>query len=157
MDSDPDQKFVSLYRRFIKEFIRPTYSQDILFQKFPTFRVHQPDNIAVFGWHKDKDYNHHPKETNYYLPITKAFDTNTFWYEHEEGKEEYCPMEADYGEIIGWDGANCRHGNKPNTTGQTRISFDFRILKQSDYEKVTPKTSVTQGTKFEIGAYYDVL
>jgi len=157
MDADPNQTFTNLYRRFIKETILPRYSYPIIFQRFPTFRVHQPSNIAVFGWHRDRDYNHNPKELNYYLPITDAFSTNTFWHETEPDKEDYQPMEAKYGEAIEWDGANCRHGNKSNETGKTRVSFDFRVLSREAYDDSSPKESITQGTKFEIGKYYDVL
>ena len=157
MDADANQTFTNFYRRFIEEVIAPRYNYPIIFQRFPTFRIHQPSNIAVFGWHRDRDYNHHPQEINYFLPITSAFGTNTLWHESEPDKGDYRPMEAEYGEAIEWDGPNCRHGNKPNTTGQTRISFDFRVLSREVYDDSTPKESITQGTKFEIGAYYDVI
>ena len=157
MDADANQTFTNFYRRFIEEVIAPRYNYPIIFQRFPTFRIHQPSNIAVFGWHRDRDYNHHPQEINYFLPITSAFGTNTLWHESEPDKGDYRPMEAEYGEAIEWDGPNCRHGNKPNTTGQTRISFDFRALSREVYDDSTPKESITQGTKFEIGAYYDVI
>jgi hypothetical protein len=157
MDADINQTFVKLYKLLIKEVISPHYDHPIIFQRFPTFRIHQPSNIAVFGWHRDRDYSHNPQEINYYLPVTSAFSTNTFWHESEPDKEDYQPMEAEYGEVIGWDGANCRHGNKPNDTGKTRVSFDFRVLSHEVYNTSEPKKSITQGTKFEIGAYYDVL
>ena len=157
MDGDINQIFTNLYRRFIKDVISPSYDYPIIFQRFPTFRVHQPSNIAVFGWHRDRDYNHNKQEINYYLPITSAFSTNTFWHESAPDKEDYQPMEADYGQVIAWDGANCRHGNKSNDTGKTRISFDFRILSLEDYNASKPKKSITQGTSFEIGNYFDTL
>ena len=157
MDADANQAFVNLYRSFIKEVIEPLHNHPIIFQRFPTFRVHQPSNIAVFGWHKDKDYNHNPKELNYYLPITNAFDTNTFWYETEPGKADYRAMEAKYGDVVEWVGANCRHGNKTNKTGETRVSFDFRVLSHKIYNDSTPKKSITKMTAFEIGKYYDIL
>lgn len=157
MDADVNQTFTNLYRSFIEEVVVPRYNYPIIFQRFPTFRVHQPSNIAVFGWHRDRDYNHHPQEINYFLPITSAFGTNTFWYESEPDKGDYQPMEAEYGEAIEWDGPNCRHGNKPNDTGETRVSFDFRVLSREVYDGNAPKESITQGAKFEIGAYYDVV
>jgi len=155
MDGDVNQTFVNLYRRFIKKVIMPRYNFPVVFQRFPTLRIHQPSNIAVFGWHRDRDYNHHPQEINYFLPITSAFGTNTFWYESEPDKEDYQPMEAEYGEAIEWDGSNCRHGNKSNDTGKTRVSFDFRILPREVCVNNTPKKSITQSTKFKIGDYFD--
>ena len=157
MDGDINQTFVGLYNRFIKEVVAPLHEEEIIFQKFPTFRIHQPSNIAVFGWHRDRDYQHNPKEVNYYLPITSAFETNTFWHETEPDKGDYQPMVGNYGDLIQWDGANCRHGNKPNTTGQTRVSFDFRVLARAAYEQSEPKKSITQGTSFEIGKYFDTI
>jgi len=157
MDADVNQTFTNLYRSFIEEVVVPRYNYPIIFQRFPTFRVHQPSNIAVFGWHRDRDYNHHPQEINYFLPITSAFGTNTFWYESEPDKGDYQPMEAEYGEAIEWDGPNCRHGNKPSDTGETRVSFHFRVLSREVYDGNAPKESITQGAKFEIGAYYDVV
>ena len=48
MDTDSKQRFVTIYRQFIREVIFSFYREPILFQRFPTFRVHQPSNIAVF-------------------------------------------------------------------------------------------------------------
>lgn len=152
---DKDGEFVFLYRRFIENQILPIFNEDMIFQKYPTFRVHQPNNIAVFAFHKDRDYNHNKNEINFYLPITKAFETNTFWYESEEDKKDHQPMEADYGEVVMWDGANLEHGNKKNETGQTRVSFDFRLLSKDKYINSEKKLSKSKGKKLELGDYFD--
>ena len=154
---DADSSFVELYVSFIQEMIAPRYDKELLYQKFPTFRVHQPGNIGTFGWHKDSNYNHSPKEINYYMPMTRGYDTNTIWHESEPGKQDFKPMTVEYGDIIEWDGANCEHGTKINETDNTRISFDFRMLTLEDYHKFKPKESLTQGTKFDIGHYFDIL
>jgi len=154
MDNDPS--FKQLYDKFVKEVIRLNFEHDIIYQKYPTFRIHQPDNICVFEWHKDKEFNHNPKEINVYLPITSAFGTNTFWTETSEDKGDYFPVEAEHGEYILWNGANLRHGNKINDTSKTRISFDFRIMKYADYdESISNNNSLTKKTKFIIGDYFD--
>ena len=157
MDTDSKQRFVTIYRQLIREVIFSFYREPILFQRFPTFRVHQPSNIAVFKWHRDRDFNHHPKTVNYFLPVTKAFGTNTFWYQKNNNEESYVPMELDCGQVAQWDGANCRHGNKTNKTNQTRISFDFRVLKEKDYDPLTIHKSITQSMTFKIGEYYDIM
>jgi hypothetical protein len=154
-EMDSDRSFIFFYKKFIKEVVAPLYDDEIIYQKYPTFRVHQPNNLAVFAFHKDRDYRHNSKEVNFYLPITEAFDTNTFWYETKDGKKDFRPMEARYGELIEWDGANLEHGNKPNETGQTRISFDFRILRLKDYDEASAKESLSKGTPFKIGHYFD--
>ena len=154
---DEDSGFSKMYLSFIEEVIAPRYDGQILFQKFPTFRVHQPSNIGTFGWHKDSDYNHNENEVNYYMPMTKAYDTNTVWRESSPGKEDYSPSTLNYGELLEWDGANCVHGTKINETEDTRMSFDFRILTLENYKKSDPKTSISKGKKFEIGHYFDLL
>ena len=53
-----------------------------------------------------------------------------------------------------FNGNKCTHGNLPNRTGKTRISLDFRIMKKSDY-KESNNTSITTGTKFVLGEYYE--
>ena len=80
-------------------------------------------NLAVGGYHKDRDYNHSEHEINFFVPLTEAFDSNTVWVESEEDKGDFSPMEASYGEYYMWNGANLTHGNKKNDTGRTRVSF----------------------------------
>ena len=79
-EMDDDKSFIFFYKKFIKEVVAPLYDDEIIYQKYPTFRVHQPGNLAVFAFHRDRDYRHSPKEVNFYLPITEAFDTNTFFF-----------------------------------------------------------------------------
>ena len=85
--------------------------------------------------------------------MTQAKDTNTIWYESEEGKLDMSPMEAEYGDYYIWDGANLLHGNKLNDTNKTRISVDFRIMKASQY-KETNAVSVSIATPMVIGGYW---
>lgn len=146
--------FFSRYREFIKKEICPLFNREIIFQKKPTFRVHLPNNLAVGEFHKDKDYNHNPREINIFLPFTKACGNNTIWTESAPDKGDYQPINLNYGEFAIFDGANCMHGNKLNDTGQTRVSIDFRVLMRLHYEE-TGKKTVTQGREFKIGDYYD--
>ena len=154
MDKDPS--FKSLYDSMIKNIIKPMFKDEpILFQKFPTFRVHQPSNICVFDWHRDKDFNHSENEINIFLPITKAYGTNTIWAESEESKHDFAPIEASYGEIVRWRGSVLKHGNKLNKTEQTRVSFDFRIIRLSDYNEHNAQQSITTSTTLKRGEYFD--
>jgi hypothetical protein len=155
---DHDTKFKELYDKFIVEFISPLFKQKFIYQTFPTFRVHYKKNIAVFEFHKDKDYNHNPKTINFFLPLTKCYDTNTIWIETEEDKGDYYPIICDYGNLVIWDGANLRHGNKINETNQTRVSLDFRILMEKDYSLSQQKDKMTlKNKKLIVGQYYQKL
>jgi hypothetical protein len=151
--SNMEKDFIVEYENFIKKEVLPLYDCEILFQKFPTFRVSLPDNVAVGGYHKDSDYNHSKLEVNYFLPFTRSFDTNAIWYEEE--KEKYVPMQCEKGQFVEWDGANTMHGNKTNDTSLSRVSIDFRIIKYDDYLKSkNKKSSITNNVKFDIGNYW---
>ena len=152
-DLSEDHEFFINFKKFVEDEARLLFDEPIVFQRKPTLRVHFKDNLAVGGFHRDRDYNHSEHEVNFFVPLTKAFESNTIWVESEEGKEDFSPMEASYREFYMWNGANLKHGNKKNTTGSTRVSFDFRVLPKSKYT-ACGKKSITQGVSFDIGKYY---
>lgn len=151
-------EFLNMYDLFVKDYIRPRLREPVIYQKIPTFRIHLPNNVAVGEWHKDRKYRNSDwaqkvKEMNYYLPLTRAFASNTVWAESQEDKEDFKPMESDYGEVIEWDASNLTHGNKQNITGFTRVSVDFRVVPKTRY---IDSSHLTINTKvpFSIGGYY---
>ena len=157
-----DKSFDETYVKFLKDVIKPRYGEEIVYQKIPTFRVHLPGNVSVGEFHKDKHYRNvewaeKVKETNYYLPLTRAYGTNTIWAETEEDKGDYKPFNTDYGECIEWDASNLKHGNKDNITSNTRVSFDFRIIPKSRYEEVDDNLTINTKIPFGLGGYYEVL
>lgn len=151
-----------VYLEFLKNVVKPIYNgEKIVYQKKPTFRIHFPNGMSVGMFHKDKDlrdYSWHEliKEDNFYLPITNSYGTNTIWAETEEDKNDFQPMVCDYGEIIKWDGTNLKHGNKINTTNDTRISIDFRVTTESKFKNSENNTKNGK-TNFTIGGYYNIL
>jgi len=151
-----DDKFLSVYRSFLKEVIQPGYGEPLVYQAKPTFRVHLPNNVAVGEWHKDGDYNHQRSEVNYWMPFTKAFGNNSIWIESEEDKGDYQPYDVECGEVLIFNGAFLKHGNKPNDTGVCRVSVDFRIIPYSQYQALQAQSSHLK-LKFEIGGYYNLL
>jgi len=151
-----DQEFNDVYRRFLEEIVRPFIGEDLVFQRIPTFRVHLPDNVAVGEFHRDRDYAHGEGEINFWLPLTRAWDTNAVWIESEEGAQDFRSYEVDIGQVLVFDGVNLAHGNKVNTTGKTRVSFDFRIIPRSQYRPST-RVSINTGTTFALGGYFDEL
>ena len=152
-DNVKNTNWYSIYERFVKFIVLPIVGEPIYYQKIPTFRVHQPGNLAVAAYHKDSDYSHSVHEMNFFLPLTKAFGNNTIWAETEVGKGDYQPLEASYGETWYWNGATLMHGNKINDTGKSRVSVDFRIIPQSKYAD-EGKQSVTNKTKMVLGEYW---
>ena len=150
-------EFLGSYQKFIREFIAPLVGANdrIIYQKWPTFRVHLPNNVAVGGWHRDSDYNHPPGEINFIVALTPMFESNTTIAESEPGKMDFHQLELEPGQVVRFDGNRCTHGNLPNKTGVTRVSFDFRVLMPEDYDSSYGQTSLSKGNKFLIGHYYE--
>lgn len=151
-------KFLDTYNKFIENIVKPHFrSEQIVFQKIPTFRTQFLNNISVSKWHKDKNYSHSVNERNFYLSITDSVNTNAVWAESEENKGDYKPLNSEYGEYIIWDGANCHHGNKENDENFTRVSFDFRAMLYSDYaeHEKAGKKSVNAHVNMVLGEYYE--
>ena len=156
-----DLSFDECYTDFLLDKVKSLYNEPIVYQKIPTFRVHLPNNVSVGEFHKDKHYRNikwaeKVKEMNYYIPLTKAYGTNTIWAETEEDKGDFKSLDSDYGEYIEWDASNLTHGNKDNMTPITRVSFDFRVIPKSMY---IDSKHLTINTKipFGIGGSYEVL
>lgn len=147
----------TLYIEFVRDFVSQFIPEKMfLFQKFPSYRIHLPNNKAVTTWHYDSDALHgHPDgEINFVLPLTDMFSSNSIWVESFPGNHEFSAMCASFGDLIQFDGNKCTHGNKINTTGLTRISFDFRILPFSKYDPEYQRTSATSSQRFVEGEYY---
>jgi len=152
---DKSSQFYKSYVLFIQNEIRPLFDEKILYQKIPTFRTQVPNNLGVAEWHKDSDYNHAEEEWNIFLPLTKAYDTNTIWAESKPGKEDYTPMNAEVGDYYFWQGSKLMHGNKTNDTKKSRVSIDFRVMPYSHY-KENDRTSTSNKTKMTIGHYFEI-
>lgn len=143
-----------LYDKFIAEVIAPQYNEDFLYQKFPTFRVHLPGNVAVGAFHNDAEFGHPAGEVNYIIPLTNSDGTASVWVESEPGKKDFEPIEMVVGRLIQFSGNTLTHGNKMNETECTRVSMDFRVLPISKYDEANNSESVTLKTKFKEGEYY---
>ena len=147
---DNDNRLKSLYDDFISNVIKNLFDEEIIYQVTPTFRLQAIDNVSVFAFHKDTEYGHSDKTINFFLPITKCYDTNALWVESGSSFE---PMECDYGDLITFDAVNLLHGNKVNKTGKSRISLDFRVMKMVDYCE-TSKQTLSKNRRLILGDYY---
>ena len=148
------------YDDFIHNEIVPIMDEKFHYQYLPSFRVQLPfDNQAVHTWHSDSDQLHkHPSgEINIWLPLTKCYGTNTMWIESEPFKLDFKPLEGNYGNYWTNNGNVCMHGNKPNVTSITRMSFDFRIIPLSKYNPNFDAESASKSNKFVVGSYYKEL
>lgn len=148
------EQMEQLYYDFICDHIAPSLVEDFLYQKFPTFRVHLPGNIAVGRFHFDAEFGHPQGEINYIIPFTNSSDTGSVWIESEKGKGDFKAIDLNIGELVQFNGNQLTHGNKVNETGETRVSMDFRILPISMYNEGQIGESMTRKTKFIEGEYY---
>ena len=150
-----DTHMIPFVREFVKEFVCEYFGLDsVIYQKKPTFRVHEVGNVGVGAWHRDREYNHDSNEVNLWIPFTPAYDSNTVWTESEEGKEDFKPMNVSYGEILVFNGADLMHGNYTNGTPSTRVSFDMRVVDPNRFNP-TGKDTVNNQKKFELGSYFE--
>ena len=154
-----ENDFMSVYDLFLNEFVTSIVGEKFIYQASPTLRVHLVGNMATPEFHVDtQDGYYHPAgEMNFILPLTQCYDTNSVWVESEPNKGDYSPIKMKYGNLFQFAGGKLRHGNKTNQTPLTRVSFDFRVLPLSKYDKNYPKSSATRGTKFIVGEYYKEL
>lgn len=155
-----DKKFLMLYNKFIKEYISNIFNFNILFEKIPLIRIHQKNNISVFDYHIDSTYltpdgvyDIYKQEINFWMPLTKAYNTNSLWIESCPGKKDYSPVTLDYGEIMQFDGANLYHGTEINKTNQTRVSLDFRVLPKKIF--IENKNKLSKNAIITLTNYYD--
>ena len=158
LNSDKGDDVKAVYEAFIKNVVAPMFGRSFVYQAFPSFRVHIPNDQAIHKWHHDSDENHnHPDwEINFQVALTKMWDSNAMWLESVPGLGDFKPVEMEVGDYTIFYGNKCAHGNKENKTGKTRVSMDFRVLPYDKYDESGAKNSATAGTKFVIGHYYNL-
>ena len=146
-------EFMKAYKLLMYELQENLFKEKIIFQKKPTIRVHLPNNVSTGTYHRDSEYGHSKNEINFWLPLTDAKKTATLHIEDSYMSEIYSPIDLKYGQILIFNSL-LKHGTEINRENYTRVSFDFRIMKLTEYEE-TNKKSLVRKKKFKIGSYYD--
>jgi hypothetical protein len=169
-DSPHYDEFIELYYRFVKEVVLPIFDctdSEFVVQKDAAFRVNLPNGSALgfcpndsdgkIGFHCDADYNHQPGEINFILTLSGQSGNNSCYIETSPGSNDYNAADINYGQFISFYGNKCRHYNKVNDTGVSRLSIDFRVMPMSKYDPTYSLKSVTKEKRFVIGDYYTVI
>jgi hypothetical protein len=154
LDSEKGNKMKDLYYKLIKDVILPYLNlSEAYVQKFPSFRVHLPNNVAVAKKHTDNSLGHPIGEINFTYVFTNMFDSNSICIEKMPRMNEYVNLKLDENNIISFNGNLCMHYNNTNETNKTRVSMDFRIL---PVEHLPKDVSCSHSTKrkFTDGDYY---
>jgi len=149
-----------IYTSFLRHQVCSMFDEEVfMVQRFPSIRFSRPGAKAVYKWHSDGDasHGHPPGEINIYLPLTDSRGSATIWVESLPGLGDFQPVDLQYGQFLIAYLNRCRHGNVANTTGQTRVSFDFRVVPLSAYDPTYPKVTATTKQRFIEGEYYSRL
>jgi hypothetical protein len=145
--------FHELYRSFVEEVVAPAIGDDLLVQRIPNFRFQLPGNVAVRGFHRDRDDGHQEAEINCWVPLTPVEESSAVWIESIEGKGDHRPVLVQPGDMLVFDGANLEHGNVVHDGCSTRVSFDFRVVRRSLFE-VSDRRSMYRSVRFDVGEYF---
>ena len=144
--------FQIVYKRFLREIVAPDLNEDdyLVYQEWPTFRVHLPGTGKPIGRrHRDFDYLHPANEINYWLPVgCTTYQSNSLYVETAPDKGDYTPLTTtSFNQVVRFYGNLLDHFTIPNTTTTTRISIDMRIVRSCDYDPMASE-------RFRVGRYY---
>lgn len=157
-DRGLDSPLVCTYRSLCSEWLVnliETYNIDRwAFQRFPSARIHFPDNVSVFEFHRDSDYNHPLGELNHFLALTKANGTASLHIEQDLGWNNFKPLELDKGKSAIINTSIFKHGDYINKEGYTRVSLDFRAIPVEVLECGDPLKSLTKHRVFDCNDYF---
>jgi hypothetical protein len=167
---DENPLFNETYESFMINYVKPLYPNEtrIVIQKTPNIRFHFPNSAAIgrdpndpeniIGLHCDSNFGHNENETNFIIPLTPMFDTNSIYYENQINSnidpQQFENLVLQPNQFFQAYFNKLLHCNKINQTGKTRISFDIRVI---PYSKYMENLEFFKGTKFELGKYYRVL
>jgi len=100
------------------------------YQVFPTISVVYPDDPEACAPPTcDLSHDKSVGWLHFHVPLTASVGTSALYCEHFPGREDWHALRCtSVGLGYCWDGARCLQFTPLNTTGQTRVSLDFRIL-----------------------------
>ncbi len=133
-DVKGNERFYSCYEQFLKIIVQPLFDEKLTVQRFSNFRIQFPGNMSI-KFHLDSEYGCDENEMNVWLPLTLASGSNSIYIESEPGKKDYSPQEVNQGEFLIFPGSKLSHGTEINTTSESRLSLDFRVIKESLFIK----------------------
>ena len=148
--------FKDLVNEFLEKHILPLVEKPILIQRYPTLRAVVPNQAKLgrkLSYHQGIFVGNGTGLRTIWLPVTRAFDSNTMWMVNSKDSkdltrdvlkyswdaktfEEKCieksrPANLNPGEVLLFN-QEVIHGNINNETDITRFSFDMRILVQGE-------------------------
>lgn len=128
---------------------------EVVFQAVPALRVTPPSANAAGQRHRDAGYGHQASQVNFWMPLSAASGANTLWVEGLEPSAAATPLEGDFGVLHRFHGNSLFHFTRPNDTGATRVSLDFRVVPGPLYDNDHAGSRAPNGRqKFFVGGFY---
>ena len=128
-------------------------SEKLLIQRWPNLRW-LPPGVEGPGWHADSDYQQPDGEYTLWIPLTRAYATNSLNLATTD-EWEGGPLDLVPGEALIFDSRNHQHGTTHNVSAQSRVSIDVRILPWRSFDPSWPKRC-GEGLRYVPGEYYVV-
>ena len=160
IDEDEEENDVSIEKEFT-----------VLYQFPPTIRVYNSHLIDTKNkdiknnheityknlgkMHCDSVFGHQIGEVNFWMPLTPTHPTSTLYAETSPGKADWYPFHPLHpGSIMRFPGTFCRHKTKPNISGKTRVSIDFRCSMSTCFDKDYQGRTITSRRHQMLEAVY---
>jgi len=148
---EANTRYMEVYHDFLRTFVLDNLGTGrVAFQARPTFRCHLPGCGAPGRPHRDEDYKHARVEVNYWIPCTTVFGSNSLYAETVRGAGDFRAFELDCGRLVRFYGNQVWHYTTPNETDCTRVSVDFRVIREQEW-------SPSAFAEFKLGAYFAVI
>eukprot|EP00928_Gymnodinium_smaydae_P056302 TRINITY_DN39701_c0_g1_i1.p1 TRINITY_DN39701_c0_g1~~TRINITY_DN39701_c0_g1_i1.p1 ORF type:complete len:316 (-),score=35.18 TRINITY_DN39701_c0_g1_i1:450-1301(-) len=128
------------YERLLREVVGPHLlaffpgESTLLYQWPPTVRVQCTADRALGRLHRDAQYGHQWGEVNFWVPLVELEESSTLWFESDSDRGDWRPILLAPGKIQRFHGTSCRHFTKPNRSGRTRVSLDFRCAARRAFD-----------------------
>jgi sporadic carbohydrate cluster protein (TIGR04323 family) len=145
-------EFTQPYDNLCGQIIEKIFAGKAAYQRVPSVRIQIPGRTSV-NYHTDEWYGHGHDVQNFWLPLTSVAGTNSLYVSNEQASvnitgiirgqknsikemnelaRRACqPLSMKFGEVYYFN-SHVIHGTEKNDTDQTRVSFDFRMLRDGD-------------------------
>merc|ERR1711920_796336 len=85
-----------------------------------------------------------------WIPLTDVSDSNSLYVETKRDAGDFRAWEMRPGQVARFYGNQVLHYTTPNETDSTRVSLDFRVLREEEW-------SVAAFSHFPLGGYFGVM
>lgn len=167
------QEFQQVYDQFVREVCLPHHHEMVMgnrtagneipcyydYQAFPCLRWIRPGEFSI-GPHADVAYGHSARCWNYYISLLEDSEqlpnVATIWTERRFGSEDWVPLLNAPSSPLGcaFPGGLLLHWTCENTSAQTRLTLDFRIIRVVVVADGEEPGRTSAGQAYRTGGYY---